>query len=103
MPINRGAACRAEALRTPRPGSEMLRCGTRPQWQGAPVDEIEDGDAPQRSGPGGSVGPVLAWRARRVRRRLQFHIAGRKSHAIVAQGLKILENLNHRGSVAPTR
>ena len=27
------------------------------------------------------------------------HIAGRKSHAIVTQGLKILENLNHRGAV----
>ena len=27
------------------------------------------------------------------------HIAGRKSHAIVSQGLKILENLNHRGAV----
>jgi glutamate synthase (NADPH/NADH) large chain len=27
------------------------------------------------------------------------HIAGRKSHAIVEQGLKILENLNHRGAV----
>ena len=27
------------------------------------------------------------------------HIAGQKSHAIVEQGLKILENLNHRGAV----
>ncbi|MDQ6684555.1 MAG: glutamate synthase-related protein, partial [Pseudomonadota bacterium] len=27
------------------------------------------------------------------------HIAGTKSHAIVAQGLKILENLDHRGAV----
>ena len=27
------------------------------------------------------------------------HIAGQKSHAIVAQGLKILENLDHRGAV----
>src|SRR5215218_10244458 len=27
------------------------------------------------------------------------HIAGRKSHAIVEQGLKILENLDHRGAV----
>ncbi|MEO7117239.1 MAG: glutamate synthase central domain-containing protein, partial [Caldimonas sp.] len=27
------------------------------------------------------------------------HIAGQKSHAIVQQGLKILENLNHRGAV----
>ncbi len=31
------------------------------------------------------------------------HIAGRKSHAIVAQGLKILENLNHRGAVGADR
>ncbi|MDP3133298.1 MAG: glutamate synthase subunit alpha, partial [Burkholderiaceae bacterium] len=27
------------------------------------------------------------------------HIKGEKSHAIVAQGLKILENLDHRGAV----
>ena len=27
------------------------------------------------------------------------HIAGQKSHAIVEQGLKILENLDHRGAV----
>ena len=27
------------------------------------------------------------------------HIKGHKSHAIVAQGLKILENLDHRGAV----
>ena len=27
------------------------------------------------------------------------HIAGRKSHDIVTQGLKILENLDHRGAV----
>ena len=31
------------------------------------------------------------------------HIAGRKSHAIVEQGLKILENLNHRGAVGADR
>src|SRR4029077_5317982 len=31
------------------------------------------------------------------------HIAGHKSHAIVAQGLKILENLNHRGAVGADR
>ena len=27
------------------------------------------------------------------------HIKGQKSHSIVAQGLKILENLDHRGAV----
>jgi len=27
------------------------------------------------------------------------HIRGEKSHAIVTQGLKILENLDHRGAV----
>src|SRR3546814_18004680 len=27
------------------------------------------------------------------------HIKGRKSHAIIQQGLKILENLDHRGAV----
>ena len=27
------------------------------------------------------------------------HIGGQKSHAIVEQGLKILENLDHRGAV----
>src|SRR5690606_41555082 len=27
------------------------------------------------------------------------HIKGRKSHAIIQQGLKILENLDHRGSL----
>ena len=27
------------------------------------------------------------------------HIKGEKSHAIVLQGLKILENLDHRGAV----
>ena len=27
------------------------------------------------------------------------HIKGQKSHAIVEQGLKILENLDHRGAV----
>ena len=27
------------------------------------------------------------------------HIKGKKSHEIVAQGLKILENLDHRGAV----
>ena len=27
------------------------------------------------------------------------HIAGQKSHGIVSQGLKILENLDHRGAV----
>ncbi|HQU48325.1 MAG TPA: hypothetical protein PLM09_04195, partial [Casimicrobiaceae bacterium] len=26
------------------------------------------------------------------------HIKGRKSHAIITQGLKILENLSHRGA-----
>ncbi|MCH3817886.1 hypothetical protein LZB41_09610, partial [Campylobacter jejuni] len=27
------------------------------------------------------------------------HIKGKKSHAIIQQGLKILENLDHRGAV----
>ena len=30
-------------------------------------------------------------------------IKGQKSHAIVGQALKILENLDHRGAVVPIR
>ena len=31
------------------------------------------------------------------------HIKGKKTHAIVEQGLQILKNLTHRGAAAPIR
>ncbi|MEJ0002478.1 MAG: hypothetical protein WDN30_00710 [Pararobbsia sp.] len=31
------------------------------------------------------------------------HIKGKKSHGIIEQGLKILENLDHRAPSVPTR
>jgi glutamate synthase domain-containing protein 1 len=87
----------------------MLRCGIlRPGWQssGQAVEKIEDGLVTPRSevdlaAASGLYSPAHEHDACGVG--FVAHIAGRKSHAIVEQGLKILENLNHRGAVGADR
>ena len=70
---------------------------------GQAVDEIESGSATPRdevdlAATSGLYTPAHEHDACGVG--FVAHIAGRKSHAIVEQGLKILENLDHRGAVA---